>query len=68
MKTQYLPRDIARARQWYADHKDHVKRIIQDGHAGLSIQNEFPMSGSDIARPELWKSGAWRWFLRRYAI
>ncbi len=57
MKTGYLLSDLLRGKQWYEKHKIHVDKLVEN------VQHEFPMSGSDISRPELWKAGAWKWFL-----
>jgi hypothetical protein len=59
MKTEYSDTDIERAREWYAEHKAHVDRLMED------CNQAWPMSGSDIARPELWKPAAWNWFFGR---
>lgn len=60
MKTEYLPKDVERGYRWYAQHKIHVDKIIKEE------KREYPMSGSDISKPELWKPAAWRWFFMRY--
>jgi len=56
MKTDYTDIDIARGFAWYAQHKPYVDRAL------LITGKAFPMSGSDISHPELWKIGAWKWF------
>jgi len=60
MKTVYTPEDINRGTVWYSKHKAHVDRLIENQ------EHEYPMSGSDISRPELWKAGGWKWFLKNY--
>jgi hypothetical protein len=59
--TDYTEEDIARALRWYRRHKIYVDKLIKIGKA------EFPMSGSDIMHPELWKPGGWRWFFKQYS-
>ncbi len=60
MKDFYSDKDISRGFAWYAQHKDHVDSLVK-------IQKDsFPMSGSDISRPELWKAGGWKWFFQQY--
>jgi hypothetical protein len=60
MKTEYTLLDIMRAREWYFRHEAHVDQLIIAG------TGEWPMSGSDISRPELWKPAGWRWFFKTY--
>jgi hypothetical protein len=57
MRTEYTEADRCRARDWYAAHKPHVDRLMQE-----LDEKPYPASGSDISRPELWKSGHWKWF------
>ena len=59
--SEYTDDDIRRAFDWYSEHKDHVDRLMK-GEKHL-----FPMSGSDISHPELWKAGAWKWFFELYS-
>lgn len=59
MKTEHSDDDIQRAREWYAAHKEHVNALM------ASCDKSFPMSGSDISRPELWKAAAWNWLFGR---
>jgi hypothetical protein len=49
---------LVAARSWYAEHKDHVDRLVSGPD-----QSSFPPSGSDCYKPELWKSGSWKWLL-----
>lgn len=58
----YMPADIERGRAWYAKHKLHVDQLVKNE------KREYPMSGSDIRRPELWKAPAWKWFLSRFGL
>ncbi len=60
MKTEYTDEDIARAREWYAKHHVHVDRLMK------STKSCFPMSGSDISNPEMWKIAGWKWFFATY--
>jgi hypothetical protein len=60
MKTDYSREDVIRGFEWYHAHEMHVERLI-DG-----IKTSFPMSGSDISRPELWKAPAWKWFFDNF--
>ncbi len=62
MKEAYTAEDILRGLAWYAKHKDHVDRLIK------GARHSFPMSGSDIGHPELWKAGGWKWFLERWTL
>jgi hypothetical protein len=62
MKTVYLPEDIERAHQWYKMHKDHVDNLMK------CTLRKYPMSGSDIAHPELWKPSGWLWFFDSYPL
>lgn len=48
---------LVAARAWYAEHKAHVDRIVEEE------RQSFPPSGSDCWHPELWKSGSWKWLL-----
>ena len=45
-----------RAEAWYKEHKSHVNQLIEESSGSYSP------SGSDLYRPELWKSAHWRWF------
>lgn len=56
MKTEYSEADIQRANDWYRNHKSVVDALM-DG-----CNKSYPMSGSDISRPELWKPAAWNYF------
>lgn len=49
--------DKARAREWYAQHRMHVNRMLRD-HGP-----QAEPTGSDASRPELWKDIHWRWFM-----
>jgi len=60
MKTEYDVSDIMRGWAWYNQHKIHVDRLVK------GVKHLFPMSGSDIGKPELWKPGGWKWFLKEY--
>ena len=46
-----------RAFTWRHDHADHVANLLKD------CKDKVAPSGSDIFRPELWKSIHWKWFL-----
>lgn len=63
MKSEYTADDVARGQAWYAKHRLHVDRLML-----WSGAREFPMSGSDIGHPELWKPGAWKWFFTNFGI
>ena len=45
------------AKHWYAAHKEHVDQLVSH------TRDYFPPSGSDCYKPELWKSGSWKWFI-----
>lgn len=55
MKTEYSDADIQRAREWYNAHSHHVDALM------AGCDKSYPMSGSDIGRPELWKAAAWNY-------
>lgn len=61
MKTKPNDQDILRAYDWYAEHSNHVDSLTK----GLtrSFVDEYPPSGSDCNRPELWKPAHWKWLL-----
>jgi hypothetical protein len=44
------------ALDWYKKHTDHVKKVMKEN------EKAYAPSGSDMFRPELWKSGHWNWF------
>lgn len=46
---------------WYNEHEEHVNSMIT-GCLGAA----YPPVGSDIFKPELWKSPHWFWFYMRY--
>jgi hypothetical protein len=46
-----------KALNWYKEHKDHVKKIMQE-----EKKYSYSPSGSDMFRPELWKGAHWNWF------
>ncbi len=46
---------IAKARNWRNQHLDHVTDLVSVADA------EYPPSGSDAFRPELWKGAHWKW-------
>ena len=46
---------IVRAMKWREDHADHVG-MLED-----AATHCFPPSDEDFPRPELWKSGSWKW-------
>ena len=54
--------DVLRGKKWYKDHKKHVDYLVSID------QQPFPMSGSDISHPELWKPGGWRWFIAKFGV
>jgi hypothetical protein len=56
----YSAEDVLRGAAWYEAHRAHVDRLLATDGAN------FPMSGSDIGHPELWKAGGWRYFLDVY--
>ena len=51
--------DAERARLWRDAHRDHVVALMDNGIV------EYEPTGSDAARPELWKPAHWRWWHRR---
>jgi hypothetical protein len=57
--NQHSAADIKRAGKWYDAHKDHVDALMRGCH------KSYPMSGSDISRPELWKAAAWNYYFGR---
>jgi hypothetical protein len=46
------------ANEWYSGHSKHVERLLQEE------STSYPPSGSDCGKPELWKSGHWRWHFK----
>lgn len=59
MKTEYSPEDIVRASDWYHAHWHHVNALMKGSN------QSYPASGSDIARPEMWKPGHWNYFFKK---
>lgn len=47
-----------KALDWYNTHEKHVTELIRSG------DNDYPPSGSDMLKPELWKPAHWRWFFK----
>lgn len=43
---------------WYDKHKYHVDILVKEENVSYSP------SGSDCGKPELWKSGHWRWYFK----
>lgn len=48
--------EIDAAHEWRRKHVSHVACLV------VTAQEAYPPSGSDCARPELWKGAHWRWF------
>lgn len=51
-------KDFDRAQEWFKKHESHVCKLITGKHDIPEIEP----SGSDAARPELWKDIHWAWF------
>lgn len=49
--------DAERAREFYRIHRSHVNKMLKEH--GPQVMP----TGSDVARPELWKAMHWRWFM-----
>jgi hypothetical protein len=60
MKLNYTDEDIGRALTWYEAHRPHVEALMKD------CSQAWPMTGSDISHPELWKAAGWNWFIPKY--
>ena len=58
-QVEYTPEDYRRGWEWYFSHKRHVDFLVAEA------RRSFPMSGSDISHPEMWKAGAWKWFFEQ---
>jgi UDP-N-acetyl-D-mannosaminuronic acid transferase (WecB/TagA/CpsF family) len=52
--------DIQRGFSWYAKHEEHVDKLMK------GVRNQFPVSGSDIRQPALWKAEGWVWFFQTF--
>lgn len=61
MKTEPNDQDIAKALAWYKRHREIDVAI-------LLTNDEYPPSGSDCHKPNLWKAGHWKWLLTRDVI
>lgn len=46
----------AKAKNWFSCHEKHVKTLIKESSFAVCP------SGSDMYKPELWKSIHWNWF------
>jgi len=53
---------IDRATSWYREHLHHVIKLVKGQLVAYSP------SGSDLFRPELWKSAHWKWFTETYIL
>jgi len=52
----------AHAISWYNRHKQHVQLVMTESN------NAVAPSGSDIYRPELWKSIHWNWLNQQVSL
>lgn len=55
---------LDRGEAWYREHRDHVRRLLKNAFDSRNPAAVKP-TGSDLIRPELWKTIHWRWFLEQ---
>jgi hypothetical protein len=54
-------KDINRAAEWRRNHAKHVDELNAEATVAVAP------SGSDVVRPELWKSMHWAWYAKATA-
>lgn len=55
---------LDRGEAWYREHRTHVQKLLKNAFDSRNPVSIKP-TGSDLHRPELWKTIHWRWFFEQ---